>query len=273
MHIWLIQIGEPLPLGNRTRLMRTGLLAEQFLARGHTVLWWASAFEHHRRTMLADRDELDAGMMLCCAAPVRDAKGKLVGAVRAGILLNRNYELVDQVRNTVFRDERYEGKPVGTATVFQNDVRVSTNVMRRDGRRAIGTRVSAEVFDAVLRRGRTWVGPAWVLNDWYISAYSPLRDVDGKAVGMLYVGVLQRKFDRVALRTFTVFAVLALAGMLIAGLVAWQLANSISRPIGALARASSVIAQGDFSSELPVESDDEIGSLTRSFNTMASSLK
>ena len=48
MHIWLIQIGEPLPLGNRTRLMRTGLLAEQFLARGHTVLWWASAFEHHR---------------------------------------------------------------------------------------------------------------------------------------------------------------------------------------------------------------------------------
>ena len=221
----------------------------------------------------ADRDELDAGMMLCCAAPARGPDGRLVGALWAGMLLNRNTELVDRVRDTVFRGERYQGKRVGTATIFQYDVRISTNVMRRDGSRGIGTRVSAEVYDAVLRRGGAWVGPAWVLNDWYISAYSPIRDVRGKAIGMLYVGVLQRKFDRIALRTFTVFAVVTVAGVLAAAFVAWQLANSVTRPVAALARASAGIAQGDFSKKLPVESSDEIGSLTRSFNTMARSLK
>jgi len=217
--------------------------------------------------------ELNSAMFLCSAAPVFQNDGLLAGMLWAGTMLNRNYELVDRVQNTVFRDERFEGKLVGNATVFQNDVRISTNVRRKDGSRGIGTRVSAEVFDHVLRQGKTWVGPAWVLNDWYISAYAPIRDVRGEAIGMLYVGALQRKFDVVTIRTFTTFALVALAGLLVAALVAWRLANGIARPVGVLARASAGIAEGDFSQKLPVESDDELGSLTHSFNTMVKSLK
>jgi len=218
-------------------------------------------------------DQLDSGMVICAAAAVRDPSGALVGALWGGTLLNGNYDLVDQIRDTVFRDERYQGKLVGTATVFQDDVRVSTNVLREDGSRAVGTRVSAEVYDAVLRNGRTWLGPAWVVDDWYLSAYSPIRDVGGDAAGMLYVGVLQRRFNSVILRTFAVFAAVALSGVLAAGIVAWALAKGIARPVSGLAQASEVIAQGEFSHALPVERDDEIGSLTRSFNTMAESLK
>ena len=225
------------------------------------------------RAAPAPRDELAAGMTLCCAATVHDSKGRLVGALWAGALLNHNYDLVDQVQNTVFRDERYKGKLVGTATVFQRDVRIATNVLQRDGTRAIGTRVSAEVYDSVLRRGRTWVGPAWVLNDWYISAYAPLRDVQGKAIGMLYVGVLERKFRDLALRTFATFTMVMGTGVVLAAVVAWHLANSIARPIGSLARASAAIAKGDFSQKLHVETADEIGSLTQAFNTMARSLQ
>jgi len=197
----------------------------------------------------------------------------LVGALRAGTVLNRNYDLVDQVQNTVFRDERYEGKLLGTATVFQDDVRISTNVLRKDGSRAIGTRVSAEVYDCVFRQGKIWVGPAWVLNDWYISAYAPILDIHDKTIGMLYIGVLQRKFGDIMLRTFMTFAVVAAAAVLIVALFGWKLADAVSRPIGALARASSAIAQGDYSQQLPVKSSDEIGSLTRSFNIMSKSLK
>jgi len=219
------------------------------------------------------RTRLDSGMGMCAAAAVRGPGGGLVGVLRACTLLNRNYELVDQVQNTVFRDEHYNGKLLGTATVFQDDVRISTNVQRGDGSRAIGTRVSAGVYDHVLGRGKTWVGPAWVVNDWYISAYEPIRNIDGEPIGMLYVGVLERKFGDIALRTFAVFAAVAFAGLAVAGLVAWKLSTSIVRPIGGLASASAAIAQGDFSQSLPVESEDEIGLLTCSFNTMALALR
>jgi two-component system NtrC family sensor kinase len=218
-------------------------------------------------------NRLTAGMLLCSAVPVYRTDGELTGILRAGIVLNRNYTLVDQVQNTVFHAEQYNNKPLGTATIFQNDVRISTNVLREDGSRAIGSRVSAEVYDYVLQQGKTWVDRAWVVNDWYISAYAPIYDPEHRAIGMLYVGVQERKFRDIAWHTLTIFALLTFAGLLIATFIAWKLADSISRPVRSLVSASAIIARGDFSHTLTVPSEDEIGSLTQSFNLMAQSLR
>ena len=98
-----------------------------------------------------------AGMMLKAASPVTDMNGRLLGIVYGGKLLNRNYTIVDKVLNTVFKDEVYKGKNIGTATIFQGDLRIATNVMSHDGKRAVGTRVSGEVSDYVLRDGRSWI--------------------------------------------------------------------------------------------------------------------
>src|SRR5512136_3025134 len=57
MLIWLIQTGEALPLTAGVRKMRTGLLADVLLARGHTIRWWVSAFEHQRKLMQFERDQ------------------------------------------------------------------------------------------------------------------------------------------------------------------------------------------------------------------------
>ena len=60
MNIWLVTIGEPVPLSSwpsRPGLHRTGFLA-QFLAKGgHRVLWWTSAFDHFHKTHIAKKDE------------------------------------------------------------------------------------------------------------------------------------------------------------------------------------------------------------------------
>lgn len=96
--------------------------------------------------------------------------------------------LVDQVKQLVG----------GTCTIFQrineagDMLRVATNVEKLDGKRAVGTFIpaSSPVVQAVLA-GDTFRGPAYVVNAWYVSAYEPLRDSDGRIVGMLYVGVRQ----------------------------------------------------------------------------------
>jgi glycosyltransferase involved in cell wall biosynthesis len=50
MHIWLITVGEPLPvLSGSSRLWRTGMLAQEMSNRGHTVTWWTSRVDHFRK--------------------------------------------------------------------------------------------------------------------------------------------------------------------------------------------------------------------------------
>ena len=62
------------------------------------------------------------------------------------------------------------------------------------GARALGTRVSEEVSRAVLDKGDKWINRAFVVNDWYISAYEPIVDANGKRVGILYAGYLEAPF-------------------------------------------------------------------------------
>jgi two-component system NtrC family sensor kinase len=189
-----------------------------------------------------------------------------------GILLNRNYEIVDKIQKTVFKLESYEGRQVGTATIFQDDVRISTNVRNEDGSRAITTRVSAEVAEAVLMRGNTWRSRAFVVNDWYIAAYTPIRDLPGNIIGMLYVGSLEQPYRHVLWRNLYVFLGITLLAMGLVSIIAMKIANQISKPIRAVANAAEKIAEGDYSQQVDVSSDDEIGFLARNFNTMVSEL-
>jgi len=56
--------------------------------------------------------------------------------------------------------------------------------MEENGTRAIGTRVSEEVYEKVLIKGERWLDRAFVVNSWYISAYEPIHAVDGSIAGM-----------------------------------------------------------------------------------------
>jgi len=141
-----------------------------------------------------EKFEETSGLALKSAHPVLDANGKVLGALTGGVLLNRNYEIVDRIKNIVFKDAKYKGKEIGTATIFLGDLRISTNVMDREGYRAIGTRAMKEVQEQVLQKGLPWIQRAYVVDDWYITAYEPIRDFQNKVVGMLYVGILESKY-------------------------------------------------------------------------------
>lgn len=57
MKAWLLTIGEPLPTdADDQRLLRTGLLAGTLAPRGHSVLWWTSAFNHTSKTFRSRGD-------------------------------------------------------------------------------------------------------------------------------------------------------------------------------------------------------------------------
>jgi methyl-accepting chemotaxis protein len=98
----------------------------------------------------------------------------------------------------------------GTSTVFQrmnergDMLRVATNVIAKSGERAIGTFIPAVNPDgtpnpvlAKVLAGETYVGRAFVVDDWYLTAYEPLRNAAGEIIGVLYVGVEHAQLEGV----------------------------------------------------------------------------
>ncbi len=216
--------------------------------------------------------EETSGMALAAAIPVFD-KGELLGILYGGILLNRSQAIVDRVRETVFQQETYKGHSIGTATIFFKDLRISTNVLAPDGKRAIGTRVSKEVRTRVLIEGKKWTDRAFVVSDWYITAYEPIEDIFAERVGMLYVGVLEAKYAEVRRKALSVFILITVAGMALAIGVGYILAGKITRPVHQLVEASTQVSQGNLSPEIGPISKSEIGVLQRTLKEMLSSLR
>jgi glycosyltransferase involved in cell wall biosynthesis len=59
-HIWILQTGEQVPLpGTHARLLRSGLLADALAARGATVTWWASTFDHKTKSLIGQPGHVD----------------------------------------------------------------------------------------------------------------------------------------------------------------------------------------------------------------------
>jgi two-component system NtrC family sensor kinase len=214
-----------------------------------------------------------SGMMLAAVAPIRDSDGSLLGLLKGGVLLNRNYEIVDRVKEIVFKDEIYKGRDTGTVTIFQNDLRISTNVRNEDGGRAVGTLLSAEVKNSVLGEGQAWVARAFVVNDWYITAYEPIRDIDGRIIGILYVGTLERPYIDAANRVMSSFLLIAGTSVAFLLVILLFLTTRIVRPLRKMALATREIAKGDLSHFVEVDSRDELGDLADSFNQMTRHLR
>ena len=178
---------------------------------------------------VTERAEETSGMVLKSAHPIFDYNGDLLGALVGGGLLNRDYEIVDLVKSIVYKDAKHNGKEIGTATIFMGDIRVSTNVLDRERNRAVGTRAMKEVYGQVIERGLPWIQRAFVVDDWYITAYEPIRDIEGQIVGMLYVGVLESKYAEIKNRTVLLFLLFSMIGMLTALVVSFILSQKFLR--------------------------------------------
>ena len=218
-------------------------------------------------------DYEENGMMLKSASLVTDENGAFLGVLYGGLLFNRNYDLVDRVKDIVFKGEKYKGHDIGTATLFQDDLRISTNVLDDRGNRAVGTRVSREVNEAVLRRGNPYLGRAFVVTAWYITAYEPIRNIEGRTIGMLYVGMLERPYIDLRNRVMATFAGLAgLCTLFLLALLAF-VARQITRPLGVMVEATDRIARGDLGYHVEIGGRDEIGQLAQAFNGMTQDLR
>jgi two-component system NtrC family sensor kinase len=217
---------------------------------------------------------LDRAMVIGYAMPVFDEHGTVASVMYGGKILNRNFALVDKIRDLVFENRLYGGKPVGTVTIFLDDVRIATNVLDEAGQRAIGTMVSETVYKKVLLEGQSWLDRAFVVTDWYLTAYEPLKNINNQTIGMLYVGTLEAPFRDLGRKILLIFLAIILAMSVLGIFLSYALAVVITRPLVHMLEATGRISHGDLSHRLEISgSIVELNRLAESFNDMSGRLK
>jgi methyl-accepting chemotaxis protein len=169
------------------------------------------------------------------------------------LVLNDDEAMVDHIHDLVG----------GVATIFQNDVRVATNIKQADGKRSTGTKLAqGPAWQAVFQQHQSYQGIADILGHPYYTRYEPIFDHSGAVIGCLFVGLAQSEFlSTIDALTLQVIQASVVITLLLGAIAAWVNKRSFK----ALAKVQSILAKsvgGDLSGEVPyLDRQDEIGQM------------
>ena len=232
------------------------------------------------RARPSDKQTENRALLVRSLHPITNSEGEVLFLLDGGLLLNHNLAFVDAIRDLVYGPGALPEDGLGTVTLFLDDIRITTNVpgLNIEGvapvnERAIGTRVSAEVADRVLRDENLWLDRAFVVSDWFISAYEPLYDLRGDLVGILYAGFSEGPFFAQYLMTLSELGVTLLLVLTLSALMVWRGANRLFAPVKRIHDSVMAVRSGQQQARIgALESGDEMTDLAHQFDAMLDEL-
>ncbi|WP_375322512.1 cache domain-containing protein [Aliivibrio logei] len=223
------------------------------------------------------------GLVSRTLIPIFDKEGDLAWIVDSGIILNNSTLLVDRIRDLIYPEGDLPADNYGTVTLFLDDLRISTNVPLHNDfankslnqGRAIGTTVSPEVNKIVVENGERWTNRAYVYNDWYISAYQPIKDMDNKVIGMLYTGYLEWPLLKQYLQNLVEAGVTILITLLLSTIFVHRGARDLFQPIEKIHYVVKSVQLGKERriGDLGLDNGHELASLAQQFDNMLDQLQ
>ncbi len=157
-------------------------------------------------------------------------------------------------------------------TIFHGDERAYTTI-QQNGQRAVGTRLSGDVADIVLKQGKSYVGQAVILGEAHLCSYVPTYDADGQIDGLIFAGISMASVAR-QIGLTVVLSCLAGVVLIIIGIwiVGAYIRRTVSNPLSRLTILAQTLEQGELGVDehltmtVGIDSDDEIGLLSKSFD-------
>ncbi|MBO9540017.1 HAMP domain-containing protein [bacterium] len=204
----------------------------------------------------------DQGLAIRGIAPMK-VGDRVVGAVMVGSWLDRAF--VDQIQGIT-------GLEVGIAGGNSRISHWLAQTIRTDGSARLKGELPLAVVHQVRETGKVSKQVVRFGKDEYLGAFAPLFGDYGEFVGLLFIGEPQAPMQSAARQTQFSILCLALAGAILASLVATALSRTITNPIRELVAQATAIAQGDLSKRVAVDTGDELEQLAQAFNKMSESL-
>lgn len=164
-------------------------------------------------------------------------------------------------------------------TIFDGDVRTYTTI-QQNGERVVGTKLSSDLSDIVLKQGKSYIGTAEIFGVEHLCSYVPTKDENGQINGLIFAGIsLQSATEQIneTVKMACVIGVIAVIVSII--LMSVFVSRSVSGPLAKLTGLAQKMEHGDLglktnqSISVDIRTNDEIGYLTRIFQNMMNSLK
>jgi len=199
-------------------------------------------------------------MMVTVVTPVIDDQDRVIGAIVAGDVLNRDPHLP-------FRVQEIFGKEV-EVTINQKEQAIASTVSGHvPFLGTVAPDIQARLAKGLSYRGETWRGDAE-----YKTAFEPITNGRGEVIGSLTVALSMRDVKRIRSDNLANIRNSAIVGILLSFFMAWLAARRLTDPLRELARGARMIESGDLNHRVAIATQDEIGMLADSFNRMALAL-
>lgn len=219
------------------------------------------------------RDKETRGLMVQVVTPLY-LEGVQLGWLEGGVLLNKNFSLVDNLSSLIYPSNALLEGSQGSATIFLEDVRVSTTIELDENRRALGTRVSDVVRQSVMGRGEVWLERAFVVNNWYWAGYAPLTAPSGSRIGMLYVGFLEAPYAALKTQLLVLFLIAVGCAILLGAVMVNKLAKVIFKPLGKMNSVMTRQESGETQARVGrMHREDEFSELSKHFDDLLDQLQ
>jgi methyl-accepting chemotaxis protein len=199
-------------------------------------------------------------MAICSGAPIKDAKGRVIGAVSAGYRLDRDKIVEDLKKSTL-----------SEIAIFFGDTRIASTIKDKMGAYAVGTKAPENISKQVLD-GKEYMCGDKIDGKLGRAEYSPLRNAEGKVIGMLYSRIDTNYVLADGIKMILTDCAIGLMLCVAAALFATFAANRIAKPIKEITAIAGRVAVGDTDFEMNMPADgnskDETMRLAASIHDM-----
>ncbi len=167
----------------------------------------------------------------------------------------------------------------GVATVFERQggdyVRVSTNVKKENGDRAVGTKLAADhPAQAMLAKGQAYYGPADLFGRKFMTGYFPVKNASGSNVGILFIGIPMELYYSSLQQLLMLVVGAGAAVLLIVAVLAYFAIRASVRPLETLTAAIHTISAGNLEGTIPcVQKQNEFGAIGRALELFRDSAR
>lgn len=202
-------------------------------------------------------------MYYCYSEKITDAGSYLIGYDL------RAYEYLDPIRT----------KTGGHFTIFKDNIRYATTITDESGERFIGTEMSADIAEAVIKDGRVYSGKTEINGESYVVSYEPITDGLGNIIGAYFGGYATATVDGMLNSEVTTMGIIGAVAAVIACVAAvfvcyMIIKKKILTPVTLIGKMTKEMSEGNLNYQIEniTHGKDEVGELLTSVDEMRNSL-
>ena len=247
----------------------TMVVSNQYIEK--EIYGFTECIDHkvENKVNLHDRTYLVMG----AAAPVCDEDYQILGILYGGVVINETDAIVRKINDEILQNEKYDGIDIGMALIAGWDREVFTDICSNERLQHSETVMLRKIYETILKNEKSWIGSVYFHERRYIAAYDPIKDIEGRIIGILGINLLAKPYIDVIIKHTVGWILIGACAVSLLTVIAFFLTTKIVRPIRTIVEATRKISQGDLDVHVDVGASDELSLLAGSFNEMVSRLK